>query len=324
MLYKGYSMADNKKYYYLKLKENFFDSPEIKVLEAMPNGYKYSNLLLKLYLKSLRFEGMVRLNEYIPYSIDMISAITGIDSDTVRVAFDIFKKLKLIEILDDGTIFMLDIQNFIGKSTTEADRKRKYRSKIEDAKNKACTNSIPEQGQIAGQMSGQMSGQITDKSTPEIEIELEIELEKELELESSTNSTTCCTKEQLKEIVNQWNSLNLQRVMSINQGTNRYKMIHTRIKEYGFQAVLQAIDNIRNSSFLRGQNKKNWIISFDWFIKPNNFIKVLEGNYKDKEVNVGATGGIGKGNKTGEVKFDFSRFSDDSGEWNGEDIETEY
>lgn len=140
----------------------------------------------------------------------------------------------------------------------------------------------------------------------------------------STINSTCCTKEQLKEIVNQWNSLNLQRVMSINQGTNRYKMIHTRIKEYGFETVLQAIDNIRNSSFLRGQNKKNWIISFDWFIKPNNFIKVLEGNYKDKEVNVGATGGIGKGNKTGEVKFDFSRFSDDSGEWNGEDIETEY
>lgn len=140
----------------------------------------------------------------------------------------------------------------------------------------------------------------------------------------STINSTCCTKEQLKEIVNQWNSLNLQRVMSINQGTNRYKMIHTRIKEYGFETVLQAIDNIRNSSFLRGQNKKNWIISFDWFIKPNNFIKVLEGNYKDKEVNVGATGGIGKSNKTGEVKFDFSRFSDDSGEWNGEDIETEY
>ena len=64
-------MSDNKKYYYLKLKENFFDSAEIKILESMPNGYKYSNLLLKLYLKSLRYEGMLRLNEYIPYNIDL-------------------------------------------------------------------------------------------------------------------------------------------------------------------------------------------------------------------------------------------------------------
>lgn len=159
-------MADNKKYYYLKLKENFFDSPEIKVLEAMQNGYKYSNLLLKLYLKSLRFEGMVRLNEYIPYSIDMISAITGIDSDTVRVAFDIFKKLKLIEILDDGTIFMLEIQNFIGQSSTEADRIRNYRKKIDDTKKVVqgkCTNVQ----------------QLNDKSTPEKEIEKEIELQQD-------------------------------------------------------------------------------------------------------------------------------------------------
>lgn len=94
-------MSDNKKYYYLKLKEDFFDSAEIKVLEAMPNGYKYSNLLIKLYLKSLKFEGALRLNEFIPYNLQMISAIVGMDIDTVKVAFDIFKQLKLIEILDD-------------------------------------------------------------------------------------------------------------------------------------------------------------------------------------------------------------------------------
>lgn len=169
-------MADNKKYYYLKLKENFFDSPEIKVLEAMQNGYKYSNLLLKLYLKSLRFEGMVRLNEYIPYSIDMISAITGIDSDTVRVAFDIFKKLKLIEILDDGTIFMLEIQNFIGQSSTEADRIRNYRKKIDDTKKVVqgkCTNVQ----------------QLNDKSTPEIEKEKETKIEKELQQDNNSCSS---------------------------------------------------------------------------------------------------------------------------------------
>lgn len=51
-------MSNNEKYYYLKLKEDFFDSPEIKILESMPNGYKYSNLLLKLYLKALKFDGL--------------------------------------------------------------------------------------------------------------------------------------------------------------------------------------------------------------------------------------------------------------------------
>ena len=41
-------MSDNKKYYYLKLKDDFFERPEIKVLESMQNRFKYSNLLLKL------------------------------------------------------------------------------------------------------------------------------------------------------------------------------------------------------------------------------------------------------------------------------------
>ena len=173
-------MSDNKKYYYLKLKEDFFESAEIKVLEAMPNGYKYSNLLIKLYLKALKFEGALRLNEFIPYNLQMISAIVGMDIDTVKVAFDIYKQLKLIEILDDGTIYMLEIQNFIGKSTTEADRKRKYRAKIEAEKKKKLLQSD--------------SGQMSDKNPPEIEKEIETELKIETELEKDNKKYYCCLK----------------------------------------------------------------------------------------------------------------------------------
>lgn len=168
-------MSDNKKYYYLKLKENFFDSAEIKVLESMPNGYKYSNLLLKLYLKALKFNGKLRLNEFIPYNHEMIAAVTGIDIDTVRVAFELFERLKLIEVMTDGTIYMLEIQNFIGKSSTEADRIRAYRNEIDNKKNQALKE--PEK------TCPQDSVQMYDKSTPELE--LEIELEKELEIDYS-------------------------------------------------------------------------------------------------------------------------------------------
>ncbi|MGN1343609.1 MAG: phage replisome organizer N-terminal domain-containing protein, partial [Traorella sp.] len=163
---------------YLKLKEDFFDSAEIKVLEAMPNGYKYSNLLIKLYLKSLKFEGALRLNEFIPYNLQMISAIVGMDIDTVKVAFDIFKQLKLIEILDDGTIYMLEIQNFIGKSTTEADRKRKYRAKIEAEKKKKLLESG--------------SGQMSDKNPPETEQEIETEIEQEIEIQQQIEKIVEC------------------------------------------------------------------------------------------------------------------------------------
>ena len=50
-------MADNKKYYYLKLKEDFFDSDEMLLLQGMKDGYLYSDILMKMYLRSLKNEG---------------------------------------------------------------------------------------------------------------------------------------------------------------------------------------------------------------------------------------------------------------------------
>ena len=69
-------MADNRKYYYLKLKENFFDSDSIVLLEDMKDGILYSNILLKLYLKSLKNGGKLQLDENIPYTAQMIATLT--------------------------------------------------------------------------------------------------------------------------------------------------------------------------------------------------------------------------------------------------------
>lgn len=158
-------MADNKKYYYLKLKENFFESDEAIILESMPDGYIYSNILLKLYLRSLKNNGLLMFNNLIPYNTQMLATITRHQVGTVEKAIQIFRQLKLIEVLDNGALYMTNIQNFVGKSSSEGDRKRAKR-----AQNRAI---------------GQMSGHLSDKRPPEIEIEIEKELElnKELELE---------------------------------------------------------------------------------------------------------------------------------------------
>ena len=127
-------MADNRKYYYLKLKEGFFESEEIKILESMKDGYMYSNILLKLYLKSLRNEGRLMYRNVIPYTPEILATLVGHQVGTVEKALEIFRKLELIEILDNGAIYMMDIQNFIGKSSTEADRQREYYNRVKNEK----------------------------------------------------------------------------------------------------------------------------------------------------------------------------------------------
>ncbi|MGM0183391.1 hypothetical protein IGK74_002356 [Enterococcus sp. AZ150] len=168
-------MSDNKKYYYLKLKENFFDSDEMIILESMPDGIVYSNILLKLYLRSLKSEGRLMFNERIPFNSTMLSQVTRQSIGDVEKAVQLFKELGLIEIMDNGAIYMTEIQNFIGRSSTEADRKREFRARIESEK-------------LGISYDGQMSGQMSDKNPPEIELEKELEIKIEREKKKKPTS----------------------------------------------------------------------------------------------------------------------------------------
>ncbi|TRW62267.1 DnaD domain protein [Lactococcus lactis] len=172
-------MADNKKYYYMRLKENFFDSDEMIILENMDNGdgIIYSNILLKLYLRSLKYEGRLMFNERIPFNPQMLSTIVRHPVGVVERALKAFVDLGLVEVMDNGAIYMLDIQNFIGKTTTEADRIKAYRSKINKEKG-LVSNDTPKLVQMY------------DKSTPELELEIERELKIEKEVEASTATST--------------------------------------------------------------------------------------------------------------------------------------
>ena len=160
-------MSDNRKYYYLKLKESYFDDDAIVLLESMPDGILYSNILLKLYLKSLKNGGKLQLDEHIPYTAQMIATLTRHQIGTVERALEIFRQLGLVEQLDSGAFYMTDIELMIGQSSTEAERKRAAR-----LENKAL---LPPRTK---------GGHLSDIRPPEIELEKEIEIEKEREGET--------------------------------------------------------------------------------------------------------------------------------------------
>ena len=105
---------NNGKFYWLKLKRDFFKRHDITILESMPNGKEYSLFYLKLMLESIDHEGMLRFSEQIPYNEQMLAAITNTNVDTVRSAIKVLEQLKLLEILDDATIYMTEVENMIG------------------------------------------------------------------------------------------------------------------------------------------------------------------------------------------------------------------
>lgn len=119
-------MAD-KKYYWLKLKRDFFKRHDVRIIEELPNGKEYLLFYLKLLVESIDHEGELRFSDTIPYNEQMLSVITNTNIDVVRSAMKLFVELKMIEVLADETIYMSEVSKLIGSETKWAEKKRLQR-----------------------------------------------------------------------------------------------------------------------------------------------------------------------------------------------------
>lgn len=160
-------IPEYQKYYWLKLKRDFFKRHDVRIIEEMPNGKDYILFYLKLLLESVDHEGRLRFNDTIPYNEQMLSVITHTNIDIVRSAMRVFMDLQLVDILDDQTIYMTEVNKLVGSETHEAVRKRAYRETLKTDKR----DNVP-------------------RLSVNCPTELEKELEKELELEKDKTTTT--------------------------------------------------------------------------------------------------------------------------------------
>ena len=159
-------MADSKKFYWLKLKRDFFKRHDIRIIEEMENGKDYILFYLKMLLESIDHEGHLRFSETIPYNEKMLSVITNTNIDVVRSALKVFTELKMVEIFDEGTIYMAEVSKLIGSETEYAKKKREYRQKLLEMR------------------------QLEDNVRQEIEKDIEIESDKEIEKDSKSGKPT--------------------------------------------------------------------------------------------------------------------------------------
>lgn len=160
------SEHDSKRYFWLKLKEDFFDDDAISWLEEQANGKEYALFYLKLCLKSLKHDGfLIRTvgNVLIPYDAKKLGEITRTNEDTVLVALKLLTEIGLVEVQENGTLFLTQLQSLIGSETNAAKRMRKARAK---AKEIGTANNVREMFAIC---------------SPEIDIEKELEKETDKE-----------------------------------------------------------------------------------------------------------------------------------------------
>ena len=133
-----------KKRYWLKLDKDFLKSPQIKVIKNMPNGKDYIIYYLSLLLESLDKVGHLRFSDLVPYNEEMLASVTDTNVDIVRSANKMFMTLGLMEVLDDGTIFMTQVAEMTGKECESAERVRLYRQKQKEKILLQCNDDVTE------------------------------------------------------------------------------------------------------------------------------------------------------------------------------------
>ena len=117
----------------------------------------------------------------------------------------------------------------------------------------------------------------------DIDSDIELDKDKEKDIKDLIVSKDTIRQTDVKRTIDEWNTLEEFGINPVKRMTSkREQAVKARIRQNHMDDILEAIENIRHSSFLQGQNKEGWMITFDWFLKPGNFAKVFEGNYLDK------------------------------------------
>lgn len=208
-------MSDNKKYYWLKLKENFFDEKTTKFLRRLPDGDKLVITYLKMQLKSLKADGLLKYDRLMPSCEEELALILDEDVNIVKFTIQALLQSNVIEILDDNSIYMIAMQELIGKESQSAERVRRFRENKKLALQ--CNTNVP-------------------MCNTEIEKEIELELEK-------NNKIYVDFSDELKNAVKEWLKYKIERneIYKPTGLDNLIKTIYLKLKEYSEKEVIEII-----------------------------------------------------------------------------------
>lgn len=244
-------MAD-KKYYWLKLKKDFFKRHDIQIIENMPNGKDYVLFYLKLLVESVDHNGGLRFNETIPYNEQMLATITNTNIDTVSKAMELFRSLGMVEILDDQTIYMNEVSKMLGAETYWAEKKREQRQKAK--------LNLSETPQIGHCPSGVQTVQAMSKV--EIEKEIDIELDKDIEKEKDKKKKKKPANADFTSLISSYTS-NENLIEALNAFVEMRISIKAKPTERAMKMLLNKLDKMTQSDdekilILENSIMNNW------------------------------------------------------------------
>lgn len=264
MLWRCADVGKVPKYFWLRLKKDFFKRHDIRYIESLESGHELSLFYLKMLCESVDHNGCLRFSEALPYNAKLLGGIFNVSEELAQIALDELKALNLIDILEDGTIVMLEIDSMIGSETYWAVQKREKRGTDEGQR-------LDEVGQELDTV-GQCLENVQQSKSKSIEIDIYKPLSKDKGVDYVNP----------QEVVDLFCNIcqSYPAVRSLSEA--RKKAIKARSATYTLEDFKTLFTKAEASSFLKGANDRDWRATFDWLIKDTNMAKVLDGNYDDR------------------------------------------
>lgn len=268
-----------KRYYWLKLKEDFFAQPKIKKLRRIAGGDTYTIIYLKMQLLSLKNEGRLLFEGTEDNFVDEIALTIDEDPENVSVTVAYLMRQGLLEQCSDDEYSLPQTIESIGSEADSTERVRRFRNrskKLPDVTSVLQSNATPLQCN-------------TQETACNTEKEIEKDIDIELEIDTSSNEEVCKSPGSVRatipyrQIQEMFNSICTHFPQCQALSDRRKKAIKARF-ENGMTVddFKKLFEKAEASSFLRGKNDRDWQASFDWLIKDANMVKVLDGNYDNR------------------------------------------
>ncbi|RXI50668.1 hypothetical protein DP130_01490 [Clostridium tetani] len=264
---------------WIKITTSMFEDEKIDFIESLPEA----DTILIIWVKLLTLagkcnsNGFIFLTEKIPYTEEMLAHKFRRPLNTVKLALKTLANLGMLEFDNNGFV---RIANWEKHQNVEGLDKIREKTRLRVAKHRK-KQKLKELEEGKSSVTGNVT--VTQGNATDIDIELDkdIDIEEDIERDIDKN------KINWSNILESWNSLpdSINKIRTIS-GTRRDK-VKTRMKNLNLteEDILKAIEKIKESDFLQGQNDRNWTIKFDWLFKNDvNVMKVLEGNYDNKKL----------------------------------------
>ncbi len=266
-----------KRFWWLKLRENFFDQTVIKKLRRMAGGDTYTIIYLKMQLLSLRNDGVLLFENIEDTFEEELALALDETTDNVRMTVLFLQNHNLIEVVSNSEYVLTEAVRNMDSECDSAARVRNFRER-KAAKALPC-NEKPLHCALPN---------VTCNTEKEKEKEIEIELELEKREDPLSSGDDGRAPFDYASVVESFNSTcsSLPHIRGLNdQRRKAIRKAAAQVEEAGGFPALFA--KVEASDFLTGRSGSWNGCGFDWILKPANLTKILEGNYDNRTAGTG-------------------------------------